>query len=51
LSKYVDTDFIKKILTNEKMNFKSKLIFIKFLEKIRMSALDPNSHHFWKEKL
>jgi hypothetical protein len=28
LSKYIDTDFIKKVLLNEKMNFKSKLIFI-----------------------
>ena len=42
LRNYSGTGFIRKVFSNEKMDFKSKLIFIKFLEKIRMSALAPN---------
>ena len=41
LKVYEDTDFVKKIMSNEKMDLKTKLLFIKFLERIRMSAIKP----------
>ena len=47
---YEDTDFVKKVLKNEKMDLKTKLLFIKFLERIRMSAVSPEEHTLWKVK-
>jgi len=37
-------------MCNQKMDLKSKRIFIKFLEKIRKSAVDPKAHTLWKER-
>jgi|JI9StandDraft_2_1071091.scaffolds.fasta_scaffold1195822_1 hypothetical protein len=48
LSVYENADFVKKILSNEKMDFKTKLLFIKFLERIRKSAIAPEEHKLWK---
>ena len=47
---YEDADFVKKIMNNEKMDLKTKLLIIKFLERIRMSALNPSEHKLWKVK-
>ena len=41
LKVYEDSDFVKKVLSNEKMDLKTKLLFLKFLEKIRLSAIKP----------
>jgi hypothetical protein len=45
---YTETNFVKRLLTNDKMDIKNKIIFIKFLEKIRMSAVHPKQHRLWK---
>ena len=37
-------------MCSEKMDLKNKRIFIKFLEKIRKSAVDPKAHTLWKER-
>ena len=50
VEKYSDPCFVRKIFANEKMDLKSKLTFIKFLERIRMSAICPVRHTLWKER-
>ena len=32
------------------MDLRTKLLFIKFLEKIRLSAIKPTEHKLWKER-
>ena len=48
LDVYSDPGFVSKLLKNEKMDLKTKLLFIKFLERIRLSAVNPREHKLWK---
>lgn len=47
---YSEAGFLRTVLTNDNLNFKAKLIFIKYMEKIRLSAVKPEEHTMWKEK-
>lgn len=48
---YESPEFIKFVLKNEKMDKSTKLILIKFMEQIRMSAQIPANHTQWKKKI
>lgn len=48
LEVYSGAGFMRKVMENEKMDFKNKLVFVKYMEKIRESALQPDKHNYWK---
>ena len=51
LGVYSSSRLTKHLLLNQNMNFRTKMLFIKYLEKIRLAALQPNKHYSWKERL